>query len=353
MKYLIAVVLLILVSACYSVSSCYADSFAPGSTVHFFINDGNLNTNHKTVMTVSTSGLVDFTINGIPIPGPDTMTETGINSGVFQLYLTIPTTVNGKPVKDGDVVVMTYHQKADYSGNPTDITQSVTISVTPSAQISSSSSSSQNRVGIGQTFLLQLYAPNWNLDSYTPDSIPLNLVEFRDGGLVTTLADPAFNIPTGDIRETGPDTNLFAAQVKIPRQVDGVTLDIGSTIEFSFSDPTEGSSPTTSHIFVTIGHENLQNTLPYTISPPSVASLSSIKNAVNLWCGISANDTNFTKILQILSDNKYVTVTKSGSSTHVPLWFKHTSCWWSSGKISDNDFLSGTQFSLDKGFLKI
>ena len=345
MKYFLVAILLI------SVPACYATSVAPGSTVPFFINDGNLDTDHKAIMTISTSGLVDFTINGVPIPGPDTMTETAVDSGVFQLYLTIPSTVNGKPVKDGDVVVMTYHQKADYSGNPTDITQSVTISVTPSVP-ASSSSSSQSRVGIGQTFLLQLYAPNWNRDSYTPDSIPLNLIEFRDGGLVTTLADPAFSIPTGDIRETGPDTNLFAAKVKIPRQVDGVPLDIGSTIEFSFSDPTEGSSPTTSHIFVTIGHENLQNTIHSTISPPSVATLGSIKNAVNLWCGLNANDASFTKILQILSDDKYVTAAKSGSSTHIPLWFKHTSCWWSSGKISDNDFLSGVQFSLDKGFLK-
>ncbi|MBI3622731.1 hypothetical protein HY212_01450 [Candidatus Pacearchaeota archaeon] len=346
MKYFLVAILLI------SVPICYAFSVAPGSTVPFFINDGNLVTSHKAIMTISTSGLVDFTINGVPIPGPGTMTETAVDSGVFQLYLTIPSTVNGKPVQNGDVVVMTYHQKADYSGNPTDITQSVTISVTPSIP-ASSSSSSQSRVGIGQTFLLQLYAPNWNLDSYTPDSIPLNLIEFRDGGLVTTLADPAFSIPTGDVRETGPDTNLFAAQVKIPRQVDGVPLDIGSTIEFSFSDPTEGSSPTTSHIFVTIGHENLQNTAPSTISPPSVTTLGSIRDAANLWCGLNANDASFTKILQILSDNKYVTITKSGSPIHIPLWFKHTSCWWAGGKISDNDFLSGVQFSLDKGFLKI
>src|SRR5438132_1363631 len=205
---------------------------------------------------------------------------------------------------------MTYHQKADYSGNPTDITQSVTISVTPSIPISSPTLS-QDRVGIGQTFLLQLYAPNWNLDSYTPDSIPLNLIEFLDGGLVTTLADPAFSIPTGDLRETGPNTDIFAAQVKIPREVDGVPLDIGSTIEFSFTDSTEGSSPSTSHIFVTIGHANTQNVGPSTISPPSVTTLGSIKDATNLWCSLNAGDASFAKILKILSGNHYVLITKS------------------------------------------
>ena len=346
MKYFLVAILLI------SIPACYAASIAPGSTIPFFINDSNLDTDHRAVMTISTSGLVDFTINGVPISGPGTMTETGVDSGTFQLYLTIPSTVNGKPVKDGDVVVMTYHEKADSSGNPTDITQSVTISVTPSVPAFSPSFSSQDRVGIGQTFLLQLYAPNWNLDSYTPDSIPLNLIEFRDGGLVTTLADPAFSIPTGDVRETGPNTNLFTAQVKIPRQVDGVPLDIGSTIEFSFTDPTEGSSPSTSHILVTIGHENLQNITPSTIFQPSVATLGSIKDAAKIWCGLHAGNASFVKILQILSDNNYVTVTKSSSSTHVPLWFENTSCWWSNSQISDKDFLSGVQFSLDKGFLK-
>ena len=344
MKYFLVAILLI------SVPACYAVSVAPGSTIPFFINDGNLVTSHKAIMTISTSGLVDFTINGVPVPGPDSMTETGIDSGVFQLYFTIPSTVNGKPVQDGDVIVMTYHQQADYSGNPTDITQSATISITPS--VPTSSGSSQSDVGIGQTFLLQLYAPNWNHDSYTPDSIPLNLIEFRDGGLVTTLADSAFSIPTGDVRETGPNTNLFEAQVKIPRQVDGIPLDIGSTIEFSFTDPTEGSSPSTSHIFVTIGHENLQNVGQSTFSMPTITTLSSIKDATKLWCSLNAGNTSFTKILQILSDNNYVTVTKSDSAK-VPAWFKNTSCWWSGGKISDNDFLSGVQFSLDKGFFKI
>lgn len=343
MKFFLVTLLLI------SVPASYAISVSPGSVIPFYITDDNLNTHHKTAETISTSGLIDVTINGIPISGPSTMKETGINSGVFVLYLTVPTSVNGRPLQDGDVIVMTYHQKADYSGNPTDITQSVTISVTPSVPVSSS----QNRVGIGQTFLLQLYAPNWNRDSYTPDSIPLNLIEFRDGGLVTTLADPAFSIPTGDIRETGPNTNLFVAQVKIPREVDGVPLDIGSTIEFSFTDPTEGSSPTTSHIFVTIGHVNLQNVGPSTFSPPSVTTLASIKDATKLWCSLNAGNTSFVKILQILSENKYVIVTKSGSVTQVPMWFKNNACWWSNGKISDSDFISGIQFLLDKGLLKI
>src|SRR5437879_5727086 len=242
------------------------------------------------------------------------MTETAANSGIFQLYLTIPSTINGKSVQDGDVVVMIYHEKADYSGNPTDITQSVTISENPSSPVSPQGSSYQDRIGIGQTYLLQLYSPNWNLDSYTPDTIPLNLIEFRDGGLVTTLADPAFDIPTFGLRETGPNTNLFAAPVKIPRQVDGVPPDIGSAIEFSFTDPTGGPLPETSHILVTIGHADLQNIAPSTISPPSVTTLDSIKDATKLWCGVHVVNHSIVKIVHILSPYTCTSLTQSGST---------------------------------------
>ena len=61
MKYILVVILLI------SVPACYAASVAPGSTIPFFINDENLVTSHKAIMTISTSGLVDFTINGVAI----------------------------------------------------------------------------------------------------------------------------------------------------------------------------------------------------------------------------------------------------------------------------------------------
>ncbi len=342
MKFFLVALLLI------SVPASYAISVSPGSIIPFYITDGNLNTSHRAVETISTSDLVDFTINGIPISGPSTMTETGVDSGVFVLYLTVPTSVNGRPLQDGDVIVMTYHQKADYSGNPTTITQSVTISQTPSSPISSS----QDRIRIGQTFLLKLYAPNWNLDSYKPDTIPLNLIEFRDGGLVTTLADPAFDIPTFGLRETGPNTNLFVAPIKIPRQVDGVPLEIGSTIEFSFTDPTAGSSAETTRIKLKIGYADLQAVSPSTISPPSVPTIDSIKAAAKIWCDGNASGASYVKILQNLAASKFVTA-KSGSGTQIPLWFKNTACWWSDGKISDSDFISGIQFLLDKGLLKI
>ena len=99
-------------------SLAYAEPAVPGTILTFYVTDSNLSTDHRAVMTIPTAGLVDFTINGVPVSGPDAMVETGVDTGVFQVQLTLPDSVNGKPLADGDVVVMTYHQQADYSGNP-------------------------------------------------------------------------------------------------------------------------------------------------------------------------------------------------------------------------------------------
>src|SRR5437879_1766800 len=111
MKMLFAVFLLLPLSLCYCVPA------SPNTTLTFYITDDNLNTSHRGIDIIQLAGLVDFTINGISIPGPSSMAETGVNTGTFQIQLTLPSAINGPPLKNGDVVVMTYHQKADYSGN--------------------------------------------------------------------------------------------------------------------------------------------------------------------------------------------------------------------------------------------
>src|SRR5574340_471359 len=76
-------------------SISYAEPATPGTVLTFYISDSNLSTDHRAVMTISTAGLVDFTINGVPVSGPGAMVETGIDTGVFQLSLTLPDSVNG------------------------------------------------------------------------------------------------------------------------------------------------------------------------------------------------------------------------------------------------------------------
>jgi len=238
--------------------SGYAEPAVSGTILTFYISDINLSTDHRAVMTIPTAGLVDFTINGVPIAGPDAMVETGIDTGTFQIQLTLPESVNGKPLQNGDVVVMTYHQATDYSGNPSTLTQSKTLTSAPSNPLTSSSSN----VRIGNYFKLSIYAPDYNLDSLRPDDIPLDLIEFHMGGLQTTLNDPGFQTNPYTLRETGPDTNTFEVTVKLPQTIDGQSIELGSHLEFRFNDRSFPSS-----VFVTVGSTGImkQNTVSYVV----------------------------------------------------------------------------------------
>jgi hypothetical protein len=371
MKYFVLVLLLL------PISICYAQSAVPGTVLTFYINDENLVTDHRGVMTLSTAGLVDFTIDGTPIPGPSSMVETGIDTGQFFLQLTLPSSVNGRPLQNGDVVLMTYHQPTDNNGNPQTITQSVVLSSTPSAIQSPSPStappsqagqSSTQSVNIGQYFTLQVYAPNYNLDSQVPDDIPLNLVQVNMEGVSTTLADSAFQTSTGTLRETGPNTDTFAATFKIPREIDGFPVEIGSTLEFTLEDNSQ-PIPSESSIFVTIG-THYQNAAP---AAPSVAVPHNITVQTTSTSGTSVDFIN-SAILQGLvnpvcypssgsffsigtttvtcsainqegnSVLKSFSVTVSQESNFIPYWVKHLAGYWCSGSIQDSDFENAIQF---------
>lgn len=392
---------------------------SPGTVLTFYITDSNLNTSHRGIDVVQTAGLVEFTINGVPIDVPSTMTETAVDSGVFFIQLTIHATINGKPLQDGDVVVLTYHQRADYSGNPRTITQSVVLSKTSAPQLSLSTPS----VRIGQDFLLKIYGPNWNLDSRKPDIIPLNLVEFHDGGFKTTLANPAFQVSTFGLRETGPDTNLFYANLKIPRQIDGHTLEMGSVVEFSFTDPLSQDAQETK-IQLKIGYSPASNvkhpikqpanisvqassssgavvqyqtdpngeiagvrdplcfpssnslfpigrttvscsgkdssgnsvvrTFTVEVLPSRVTIPSSVRSSASSWYNDEIDRSDFAKSLESLITKKIIVLPKPlvTGAEKIPPWFKNNTCWWVTGKISDDDFVSGIQYLISNGKTK-
>jgi hypothetical protein len=354
MKSLVAIIILLL-----PLSICYAQVPVPGAVLTFYITDENLSTEHRAVMEISTSGLVDFTIDGTPIPGPSTMVETGVDTGVFQLQLTLPDSVNGRPLQNGDVVLMTYHQPADYSGHPQTITQSVVLNSIPAGPIQSS----DTNVRIGRYFTLMINAPDFNLDSQVPNDIPLNLVEVNMGGVDTTLADPAFVTNTGSLRETGANTGIFQATFKIPTSIDGFPVLIGSTLEFTFHDPSE-PQPSESSVYVQVGGTS-QGTISTTpaspIQPPNftvhtanpsgstVNYLNStvLQGLVDPTCypasgsffpmGITtvscaARDQYGNSVLKSFS----VTVTQQSNS--IPHWVTNLASFWCSNAISDNDF---------------
>ncbi|HSA97745.1 MAG TPA: hypothetical protein VLF17_01555 [Candidatus Nitrosotenuis sp.] len=212
----------------------------PGGTLTFYVGDDDLNTSHRGIDEISTSGLLEFTINGIQIHGPSKIVETGINSGVFVGSLSIPTTINGRPLQQGDTLVIKYNDAADYSGNPKTISKSIAVT-----KHNSSFSTSAKNIRIGQQFLVKIYDPDFNLDSRRVDNIPLSLIEFHtENGIRVTLDNKAFDAKTRSLRETGENTNLFVVSVEMPKEIDGKRLRIGAPAHFEFTDTTTPSRTT-------------------------------------------------------------------------------------------------------------
>jgi hypothetical protein len=354
-------------------SLCYAEPATPGTVLTFYVTDSNLSTDHRAVMTISTSGLVDFTINGVSISGPGEMVETGIDTGVFQLELTLPDSVNGKPLQNGDVVLMTYHQRADYSGNPTDVTDSRVLTGAPSSPVESSAPN----VRIGQYFKLSIYAPNYNLDSMKPDDIPLDMIEFHMGGVQTTLADSAFQVNPYTLRETGPDTSTFEVNVKIPKSVDGFPIEMGSTLEFRFNDNSMPSS-----VFVTVGggsygstSSSFSSSVPRTVPLPLVFyATNSVGTNVNYTnssplSGLQApacdppsgsffmmGTTTVTCAAKDQNENSVVktfVVNVIASQIHVPSWTKKMVGFWCNGNISDSQLSSSMKYLVSNGIMSV
>ena len=206
------------------------------SIVNFYVTDHDLNISDRGVEVISTEGLFEFTINGIPIEGPKKMIETGYDTGQFYLKLELPETVNGKQLSQDDIVLIKYLDKSNSSGE-----QRVQVKSIPLTKTFAEIETSGGRSRIGHEFILRLYEPDANRDSRDKDKISINKLEFRgEGGIRTTLANPKFDANSNYLIETGPNTNIFEVQIKIPRQIDGKIIHIGHEYEIKYID---GSTP--------------------------------------------------------------------------------------------------------------
>ncbi len=208
------------------------------SVVNFYVTDHDLNIARNAPETISTKGLLEFTINGIPIEGPKTMTETGPNTGQFYVKLELPATINGRPLNQNDIVDITYLDKSDYSGEPHTVRKSFTLSSTY-AQLQTQGDGGKR---IGHEFRLVIHEPDANRDSQEEDRIPLNRFEFESkGNIKVTLDHHAFDANKSHMVETGPNTGIFDVTIKIPRQIDGKIINIGDWYKIIYNDYTTPS----------------------------------------------------------------------------------------------------------------
>ena len=215
------------------------------SVVNFYITDHDLNLVHGAIEVVSTEGLFEFTINGISIQGPKNMIETGPNTGQFYLKLELPETINGRQLSQDDIILIKYLDESDSVGEQRVSSKSVPLTKT-FAKIETQNGGSR----IGHEFFVRVFEPDANRDSKDEDRIPLNQLEFRsEGGVRTTLANPEFDANSNFLIETGPNTNIFEVQIKIPRQIDNKIIHIGDWYEIKYIDKTTPSNSDEKVIF--------------------------------------------------------------------------------------------------------
>jgi hypothetical protein len=194
--------------------------------------DDDLNIAHTGVEIIETKGLLEFTINGIAVPGPERMIETGPDTGVFFAKLQLPDTINGRPVNQDDIVEVRYFDQSDASGEKQVLVKSIPLRNTY-AQIQTSS----DKTRIGHEFIVRLYEPDANRDSKDVDRIPINRLEYRgEGGIRITLSNPGFDANSSYLLETGENTDIFEVKIKIPRQLDGKVVHIGDWYEIRYVD---------------------------------------------------------------------------------------------------------------------
>lgn len=208
------------------------------SIVNFYLTDDDLNRAPNAAETIPINGLFKFTINGMPISGPDTMIETGPNTGQFYIRLVLPETIDGRPLNQNDVVDVTYTDQTDSSGERRTVTKSFELSSTY-AQINSEGDGKRR---IGHEFTLRIYDPDANADSREENKIPLSRFVFESKGNVkATLDHRAFDANKSHMIETGPNTGVFEVTIKIPRQIDGDVIHIGDWYKITYNDYTTPS----------------------------------------------------------------------------------------------------------------
>ena len=84
-----------------------------------------------------------------------------------------------------------------------------------------------------------------------------------------------------------------------------------------------------------------------------------IKNTAGWWAKGQINDSTYISGIQYLIEEGIMVVptTKTANSGYysqeVPTWVKNTAGWWAKGQINDSTYVSGIQYLIEEGMIKV
>jgi hypothetical protein len=139
-------------------------------------------------------------------------------------------------VRQGDVLTVTYTDTNDASGNTQTVTDSSTFDLRNGVL-----QSDKSVYIIGSDMILTLVEPDFNLDSQTADTLPLDLIEWDSHAFKNTMGAlggqaSAFDAKPSTFVETGKDTGIFQSVIKIPKTLNGNLLERGEQIHLEYTD---------------------------------------------------------------------------------------------------------------------
>lgn len=145
-------------------------------------------------------------------------------------------------VRQGDVLTVYYNDTNDASGNSQIVTDSATFDLRNGVL-----QSDKSVYIIGSDMILTLVEPDLNLDSQQAETAPLDLVEWDSHAFKGTMGPLGLNQANFDAKpstfvETGKDTGIFQAVIKIPKQLSttgtstGTLLERGEQIHLEYTD---------------------------------------------------------------------------------------------------------------------
>ena len=169
-------------------------------------------------------------------PVPTNLRETGENTGIFQVVITIPKDIDNSALERGEEITLTYIDMgpsgADFVG---DDTRDVELQIETS-NFGATVKLDQNVYTWTDKVFITVVASDYNFDSNVIDEIG----DANDGEITVRIRSEA--IEEYNLAETGPDTGVFTGEVRLI----GTTFDSGDgNIKLDITKKlSDGSGPT-------------------------------------------------------------------------------------------------------------
>ncbi|HEV2193100.1 MAG TPA: hypothetical protein VGR54_05725 [Nitrosopumilaceae archaeon] len=177
-------------------------------------------------------------------PVPDNYKSSNGTFGALQTnrFDVAATGSNHYCVRQGDVLTVYYNDTNDASGHQQTVTDSATFDLRNGVL-----QSDKSVYIIGSDMILTLVEPDLNLDSQQAESASLDLIEWDSHAFKGTMGPLGLNTANFDAKpsslvETGKDTGIFQAVIKIPKQLSttgaakGTLLERGEQIHLEYTD---------------------------------------------------------------------------------------------------------------------